>query len=169
MCDCSHVGQSLHLLLLDLVWSLVICIGFYFFLIFKELLIHSFIYFWLHWVFIAMHGLSLAVVSRSYSSLWLVGFSPWWPLVAEHGLWGMGFSSYGTQVAQLQLEGPRASRLQWWWHTGCTVWAQQLWCKGLVDPQHVESFWTRDWAHVACIGRQILIYCATRQVLYRPL
>ena len=27
-----------------------------------------------------------------------------------------------------------------------------------VAPQHVESSWTRDWTHVPCIGRQILIH-----------
>ena len=31
--------------------------------------------FWLHWVFVAAHGLSLVVVSRHYSSLWTAGFS----------------------------------------------------------------------------------------------
>ena len=31
-------------------------------------------YFWLHWVFIAARGLSLVVVSGSYSSLWCAGF-----------------------------------------------------------------------------------------------
>ena len=41
------------------------------------------VYFWLHWVFIAVRGLSL-VVSGDYSSLWCVGFSLRW-LVAEHG------------------------------------------------------------------------------------
>ena len=45
-----------------------------------------FIYFWLHWVFVAARGLSLVVASRGYSSLWCVGFSLWWLLVAEHGL-----------------------------------------------------------------------------------
>ena len=45
-----------------------------------------FIYFWLCWVFIAAHGLSLIAVSKGYSSLWCVGFSLQWLLVAEHGL-----------------------------------------------------------------------------------
>ena len=38
------------------------------------LLLCLFIYFWLHWVFIATHGLSLIVESKSY------------PLVVVHGL-----------------------------------------------------------------------------------
>ena len=50
-------------------------------------LINLFIYFWLRWVFVAMHRLSLVVVSRGYSSLRCVGFSlRWLAFVAEHGL-----------------------------------------------------------------------------------
>ena len=33
------------------------------------------IYFWLHWVFVAARGPSLAVMNRGYSSLWCTGFS----------------------------------------------------------------------------------------------
>ena len=40
------------------------------------------IYLWLHWVFVATHGLSLVAASRGYSSLWFVGFS----LCVEHRL-----------------------------------------------------------------------------------
>lgn len=43
--------------------------------IFKDLL---FIYFWLHWVFIAVHGLSLVAASRGSSLLRCTGFSFWW-------------------------------------------------------------------------------------------
>ena len=45
-----------------------------------------FIYFWLHWVFIAARGLSLVVANRGYSSLWCVGFSWRWLLL----LWSKG-------------------------------------------------------------------------------
>ena len=38
------------------------------------------IVFWLHWVFIAMHRISLLAVNGSCSSLWWVGFSLWWLL-----------------------------------------------------------------------------------------
>ena len=71
-----------------------------------------FIYFWLHWVFIAllllcMHGLSLVAVSRDDS------------LTALHGLL--------TVVVPLVAErGSRAHRLQ-------------LWCMGLVAPRDVGS------------------------------
>ena len=51
------------------------------------------IYFWLCWVFVAVHGLSLVVVSRSYSSFWCTGFSlQVASLVAE-----LGLSSCGAQ------------------------------------------------------------------------
>ena len=53
-----------------------------FIFIFKDL----FIYFWLRWVFVAARGLSLVAASGGYSSLWCVGFSLQWLLVAEHRL-----------------------------------------------------------------------------------
>ena len=40
-----------------------------------------FIYFWLCWVFVTVHGLSLVAVSRGYSSLQCAGFSLWWLLL----------------------------------------------------------------------------------------
>ena len=46
--------------------------------------LNKFIYFWLYWVFVVVHGLSLVAASRGYSSLWCTGFSLWWLLfVAE--------------------------------------------------------------------------------------
>ena len=36
---------------------------------------------------------------------------------------------------------------------------------GLAASQHMESSWTRDQTCVPYIGRQILIPCATREVL----
>ena len=33
------------------------------------------IYFWLHWVLVAVRGISLVVTSGNYSSLWCAGFS----------------------------------------------------------------------------------------------
>ena len=54
------------------------------------------LYFWLYWVFIAVHGLSLVVVSRGYSLLWCEGFSLWWLLLLRStGSKCMGFSSCG--------------------------------------------------------------------------
>ena len=40
-------------------------------------------YFWLHWVFIDVPGLSLVVVSQGYSSLGCAGFSLWWLLLLQ--------------------------------------------------------------------------------------
>ena len=40
-----------------------------------------FIYFWLHWVFVAAHGLSLVAASGGYSLLWCIGFSLQWLLL----------------------------------------------------------------------------------------
>ena len=42
---------------------------------------------------------------------------------------------------------------------------QCLWLGGLVAPQHVESYQTGDGTCVPCIGGEILIHCATREVL----
>ena len=39
-------------------------------------------------------------------------------------------------------------------------------CRGIDDPRHVESPWTRDRIYVPCIGRWILIHCTTREVPY---
>ena len=36
-----------------------------------------FIYFWLRWVFVAVHGLPLVAVSKGYSLFWCAGFSLW--------------------------------------------------------------------------------------------
>ena len=40
-------------------------------------------FFWLRWVFIAAHGLSLVAESRGYSSLRCAGFSLWWLLLLQ--------------------------------------------------------------------------------------
>ena len=58
-----------------------------------------FIYFWLRWVFITAHGLSLVAASGGYSLLQRAGFSLRWLLL----LWStvsrrVGFSSCGTWV-----------------------------------------------------------------------
>ena len=65
----------------------------YLFLIFK------FIYFWLHWVFVAAHGLSLVAASGGYSSLWCAGFSLQWLLLLQStGSRCAGISSCGTRA-----------------------------------------------------------------------
>ena len=60
--------------------------------------IYLFIYFWLHWVFVAVHGLSLVAASGGYS-LWCAGFSLWWLLLLwRTGSRRAGFSNCGTQA-----------------------------------------------------------------------
>ena len=44
------------------------------------------LYFWLHWIFVALHRLSLVAGSGGYSWLLCEGFSLRWLLVAEHSL-----------------------------------------------------------------------------------
>ena len=71
----------------------------FFFLIFN---------FWLCWVFVAAHRLSLVVESGVYSSLRCMGFSLWWLLLWSTGSRHAGFSSCGTQAQWLWLAGSRA-------------------------------------------------------------
>ena len=96
--------------------------------------------FWLHWVFIAAHGLSLVVASGGYSSLWYTGFSLQWLL-----LWSMGARAHRLQ--QLRRVGSVAR------HLGLVV----LW---KVGPSRA-----RDQTRVPCIGRWILSPWTTREVL----
>ena len=70
-----------------------------------------FIYFWLCWVFVATHGLSLVAASGGCSSLWSVGFSLWWLLLLQStGSRRRGFSSCGTWALERRLSscGARA-------------------------------------------------------------
>ena len=61
--------------------------------------IYLFIYFWLHWIFVAARGLSLVAASGGYSSLWYVSFSLRWLLLLwSTGSRHMGFSSCGMQA-----------------------------------------------------------------------
>ena len=58
----------------------------------STLFFHLF-YFWLRWVFVAAHGLSLGAASGGYSSLWYTGFSLQWLLLLR----STGF--LGTQAS----------------------------------------------------------------------
>ena len=56
-------------------------------------------YFWLRWVFVAAHGLSLVAASGGHSSLRCAGFSLWWCLLlGSMGSRCVGFSSCGTRA-----------------------------------------------------------------------
>ena len=60
---------------------------------------YLFIYFWLHWVFLAARGLSAVVASRGYSLLQCAGFSlRWLLLLRSTGSRYTGFSSCGSRA-----------------------------------------------------------------------
>ena len=70
----------------------------------KNFIYFIYVYFWLCWVFVAVHGLSLVAVNGGYSSLRHVGFSLWWLLL----LWSTssrhtGFSSCGAWALERRL------------------------------------------------------------------
>ena len=90
------------------------------------------IYFWLHWVFVTLHGLSLAAASRGYS-IADVGFSLPRPLFAAQSTstWPAGFYS-------------------------CSTWSQALQHTGLAPRKHVGFSQTRDGTSEPRTGRQIL-------------
>ena len=80
--------------------------------------IYLFIYFWLSWVFVAVHGLSLVAASWGYSWLRCMGFSLQWLLLLR----GMGsrcggFSSCGSWALERRLSscGSRAQLLHGMW------------------------------------------------------
>ena len=69
-----------------------------------------------------------------------------------------GFSCCGAQAL-------RTHRLQYLWLVGFRVRVQYLWHMHLTAPWHLGSSWTRDGAHVPCIGRWILYHRTIRAVL----
>ena len=82
------------------------------------LFIYLFIYFWLRWVFVAAHGLSLVAESWGYSSLRCAGFSLWWLLLLRSaGSRHAGFSSCGSRALEHRLSscGARAQLLRDMW------------------------------------------------------
>ena len=63
------------------------------------------IYFWLRWVFVAAHRLSLVAPSGGYSSLWCTGFSLRWLLLLQStGSRPVGFSSCGSRSHRAQAQ-----------------------------------------------------------------
>ena len=114
----------------------------------------NFIYFQLHWLFIATHRLSLVAVSRSYSSLRCRGFSLQWLL------W-------------LQSRGSRVHRLQQLWHTGLVAlqhvgssWTRdqtRVHCIGMWILNHST---TREVPRVLSYPLQIVICCCGAQNCY---
>ena len=151
-CVCGEVGYLYVLLLHHLEGAPYVNF-------FKNIFIYLFIfiYFWLHWIFIAAHRLSLVASSEGYCSLRCTGFSLRWLLLLwSTGSRHAGFSSSSMQAQQLWLMGSRAQ-------------AQQLWRTVLVAPRHVGSSQTRARTRVPCIGRRILNHCATREANHHML
>ena len=72
-------------------------------------------YFWLCWVFVAMHGLCLAEASRATLQLQCMGFSLQWPLL----LWSMGSRCWVSVVVTYGLSFPAA----------CGIFLDQQWKK----------------------------------------
>ena len=68
--------------------------------LFKKNLFLKFIYFWLHWVFVAACGLSLVAASGGFSLLWCMGFSLRWLLL----LWSMGSRHAGVTSCGRQAQ-----------------------------------------------------------------
>ena len=82
----------------------LLCFVFYFYFL-------KFIYFWLPWVFIVAHGLSLVAVSGGYSWLRCAGFLLQWLLLLwSTGSRRIGFSSCGSRDLERRLSscGPWA-------------------------------------------------------------
>ena len=76
-----------------------------------------FIYFWLRWVFVAAHRLSLVVASGGYSSLQCAGFLLWWLLLLQSmGSRRAGFSSCGVRASVVVTHGL----------SSCGLWALEL-------------------------------------------
>ena len=108
---CSFSFLSSFLLSFSLSLSIALCIFCVPYICEVYIFIYLFIYFLLHWVFVAVCGLSLAAASGGYS--WLCcgarashcgGFF----LLHSRGFRHVGFSSCGLQASVVVLMGSRA-------------------------------------------------------------
>ena len=108
---------------------------------------YLFIYFWLCWVFVAAHRLSLVVGVGA-----TLRCSAW----ASHcGGFSCGARAPGARPSVVVVRGL----------SSCGSWAlERRLSSCLAAPRHVGSSRTRARTRVPCIGRQILNHCATRGV-----
>ena len=120
----------------------------------------------LNTLFIFFHKFFFSVALGLYCWAWSFSSCCEWGLlfVAVHGF----LTAVASLVVEHRLLGAQASAVA---ATGLVTVAQRLLAvaqgvqsTGSVALQHVESFWTRDWTHVPCIGRLILIHCTPREV-----
>ena len=100
-----------------------------------------FICFWLYWVFVAVHKLSLVAVSGGYSPLWYAGFLLRWLLLCR--AWPLG------SVASVKL-----------WCVGSVVVAHRLSCPASCGILLDRGYWT----HIPCTGRWIFNHWTIREV-----
>ena len=116
--------------------------------------------------FIFFHKFFFSVALGLYCWAWSFSSCCEWGLlfVAVHGF----LTAVASLVVEHRLLGAQASAVA---ATGLVTGAQRLLAvaqevqsTGSVALQHVGSSWTRDWTHVPCIGRQILIHCTPREV-----
>ena len=99
--------------------------------------------FWLHWVFIVAHGLSLVAKSGGYSLLWWAGFPRQWLLLLQ----SMGSRHMGS-----------GTQAQWLW-----LMAKQLYGRWNFPGPGIEPVFP-------CVARQILSHWTTRESqLFRTL
>ena len=115
------------------------------------------IYFWLCWVFIAL------LRPPAFSSCGE------WGATLDCGVWASHWGGFSgeTQALGRVVVARRLSS----WGSGSVQFSsrmqvQQLWHLGSVALSYKESSWTRDWIHVPCIGRWILIPCTTKEVQF---
>ena len=94
-----------------------------------------YLFIWLHWVFVALCGLFLVVISVGYSLLQCTGFPLCWLFLWSTGSRHSGFSSCSSQAQQHNYS------------IAYTIFPDQV-----LNP-------------CPCIGRRLLIYCTTREVL----
>ena len=117
--------------------------------LFFVLHVSLYIYFWLCWVFVAVCGFPLVMVSGEPLPAVARGL-----LIVVASL-DLVFGSYSMLLWPVHLE---------LWLMGLRGGAQQLWHTSPVAPWHVGSSQTRDWTRVPCIGRQTLKRWTTTEV-----
>ena len=119
------------------------------------IILFIYFYFWLHWVFVAMHRLSLIAASWHYSSLQFTGLSLQRLLL----LWSTGSRAWGLSICELQDLEHRLQRRQWHptpvllpgkshgWRSleGCSPWGR--W--GSDTTEHLHFHFS-----LACIGEE---------------
>ena len=95
---------------------------------------YLFIYFWLHLIFVAVHGLSLVAASRGYSSLRFTDFSLCWLFL----LWSTGSRLKGSAVVAHGLTCLRHVESYWTRDQTCNHcigrWTQPLDSQGSPAP-----------------------------------